>query len=59
MAKLGRPATGHKPVVSIRMDPEALKRAKGHVKSRRRVLGEWLEAAIREKMEREGSQDGN
>ena len=52
-----RPATGHKPVISIRMDPEALKRAKAHTKSRRRVLGEWLEEAIREKMEREDVHD--
>ena len=57
MAKLGRPATGHKPVVSIRMDPGVLKRAKGHVKSRRRALGEWLEEAIREKMERESNHE--
>ena len=55
MAKRGRPATGHKPVISIRIDPEALKRANGHVKSHRRALGEWLEEAIREKMERENN----
>ncbi len=53
MAKIGRPATGHKPVLSVRMDPAALERAKVHVKSRRRVLGAWLEEAIREKIDRE------
>ena len=53
MAKLGRPATGHKPVLSVRMDPEALRRAREHAKSRRKVLGAWLEEAIREKIERE------
>ena len=53
MAKLGRPATGHKPVISVRMDPAALMSAKKHAKSRRRVLGAWLEEAIREKIERE------
>ena len=58
MANLGRPPTGHKPVISIRMDPAALARAKKHAKSRRRVLGAWLEEAIREKMERENNQDG-
>ena len=45
-------------MISIRMDPAALQRAKVHVKSRRRVLGEWLEEAIREKMDRETNQDG-
>jgi len=58
MAKLGRPATGHKPVLSIRMDRAALMRAKKHAKSRRRVLGAWLEEAIEEKIDRERSQDG-
>lgn len=53
MEKRGRPATGHKPVVSIRMDPLVLKMAKAHTQDCQRVLGEWLEDAIREKLKRE------
>ena len=55
MARIGRPATGHKPVVSIRMAPEALKRALRHAKGQKKPLGQWLEEAIKEKIEREGS----
>lgn len=57
MVKLGRPATGHKPVVSVRMAPEALKMAKDHAKATRKSLGVWLEEAIREKIEREQRKD--
>ena len=53
MAQRGRPATGHKPVVSVRMAPEVLMEAKGHARASRKALGAWLEDAIREKMERE------
>ncbi len=52
---MGRPATGHKPVQSVRMDPDVLKRALLHAKAHDRVLGEWLEEAIREKIKREGN----
>jgi hypothetical protein len=31
--------------------------AKGQARAARKALGAWLEEAIREKMEREGSQD--
>ena len=58
MAQRGRPATGHKPVVSIRMAPEALKRALQHAKGQRKALGQWLEEAVEEKIEREGGTDG-
>jgi len=57
MAGKGRPATGHKPVVSIRMAPEALKRALRHAKGRRKPLGQWLEEAVEEKITRDGSND--
>ena len=53
MARLGRPATGHKPVVSIRMDPAALRTAKQQAKATGKALGTWLEEALKEKMERE------
>jgi len=56
MTQRGRPATGHKPVVSVRMAPEVLMAAKGQARAARKALGAWLEEAIREKMEREGSQ---
>lgn len=58
MTPMGRPATGHKPVVSIRMAPEVLRRAKNHARGRRRVLGAWLEEAVAEKIQREGD-DGD
>ncbi len=54
MAKLGRPATGNKPVLSVRMKPEALKMAKDHAKGVKKPLGAWLEEAI-EKIAREGT----
>jgi len=57
MARIGRPATGHKPVVSIRMAPEALRRALIQAKGRKTPLGQWLEEAIQEKIEREGNND--
>ena len=57
MAQRGRPATGHKPVLSVRMAPEVLMAAKGHARGLKKALGAWLEEAIKEKMEREGSQD--
>ncbi len=55
MAQRGRPATGHKPVVSVRMSPEVLMAAKGHAKGLKKALGAWLEEAIREKIERENN----
>ena len=57
MARIGRPATGQKPVVSVRMAPEALKRALEHAKERKTPLGRWLEEAIQEKIEREVNHD--
>ena len=57
MAGKGRPATGHKPVVSIRMAPEALKRALRHAKVHKKPLGQWLEEAVNEKIQREVNDD--
>ena len=51
--KRGRPPTGHKPVVAVRMDPAALKRGLIHARARKKALGTWLEEAIEEKIERE------
>ena len=58
MAERGRPATGHKPVLSVRMAPEALRMAKQHARATRKPLGAWLEEAVREKIAREGNHDG-
>ncbi len=41
-----------KPNVSIRIDPEILHRARVAAVSSKKTLGEWLEEAIREKIER-------
>ena len=54
MKRVGRPATGHQPRLSVRMDPSMLKLASEHAKSKGRTVGKWLEEAIREKIEREG-----
>ena len=41
-----------KPNVSIRIDPEVLHQAKIEAVKARKTLGQWLEEAIQEKMER-------
>ena len=43
-----------KPNVSIRIDPEVLHQAKIAAVTARKTLGEWLEEAIKQKIEREG-----
>ena len=43
-----------KPNLSIRMDPEALHRAKIAAVMSKKTLGQWLEEAIKEKVQREG-----
>ena len=42
-----------KPTTSIRIDPEALYQARVAAVTARKTLGQWLEEAIREKVERE------
>ena len=54
---VGRPATGNTPQLSIRMDREALAKAKERARSEGVTVGRWLEAAIREKLEREDVQN--
>ena len=54
---MGRPPTGQKPRLSVRMDREALRRANERAKSEGTTVGRWLEAAIREKLERDGGRD--
>jgi predicted HicB family RNase H-like nuclease len=42
-----------KPNMSIRIDPEMLYQAKVAAVTAKKTLGEWLEEAIQEKIERE------
>ena len=56
--RMGRPPTGNKPRLSVRMEPEALKLAGERAKSEGKTVGSWLEEAIREKLERDGGLDG-
>ena len=45
--------SGIKPNTSIRIDPEALHQARVAAVIDRKTLGQWLEEAIKEKVERE------
>ena len=56
--RMGRPPTGNKPRLSVRMEPEALRLATNQAKVEGKTVGRWLENAIREKIERDGGQDG-
>ena len=51
--KIGRPRTGRKPNFSIRINPDALRQAKCTAMNQEKTLGQWLEEAILEKIERE------
>ena len=53
MTRMGRPPTGSKPRLSVRMDPEALRLAGERARAAGKTVGRWLEEAIREKTERE------
>jgi len=53
MRPRGRPATGQKPRLSVRMEVEALRLASERAKSQGKTVGQWLEEAIKEKLERE------
>ena len=46
----GRPRTGRKPVISIRIDPETLDYARESAIAEKKTLGKWLEEAIRAKL---------
>ena len=56
---VGRPSTGNVPQLSIRMDREALAKAKERAKSEGTTVGRWLEAAIREKLERDSGNEND
>ena len=51
--KIGRPRTGRTPNFSIRINPDALQQARNAVLNKKKTLGQWLEEAIREKIQRE------
>ena len=53
MKRMGRPPTGHKPRLSVRMEPEALQAAKEQAQRQGKTVGQWLEEAIQEKIQRE------
>ena len=55
MKRVGRPPTGHKPGLSVRMEPAMLQAARTQAKAKGLTVGKWLEDAIQEKIEREGS----
>ena len=55
--RMGRPPTGNKPRLSVRMEPEALRLANERAKAAGKTVGRWLEEAIREKIERDGGLD--
>ena len=54
--KIGRPRTGRKPNFSIRINPEALRQARHAAVNQEKTLGQWLEEAITEKIQREQEQ---
>lgn len=53
--RTGRPKTGIKPNTSIRIDLDILHQARVTAVSSKKTLGQWLEEAILEKIEREKS----
>lgn len=53
MKRMGRPPTGHKPRLSVRMEPTMLKLAVQQAQAKGQTVGEWLAEAIQDKIERE------
>jgi predicted HicB family RNase H-like nuclease len=51
--RTGRPRTGRKPNTSIRVDLDILHQARVAAVTQKKTLGQWLEEAIVEKIERE------
>ncbi len=49
----GRPSTGITPNTSIRVNLEALRKARTAAVSQRKTLGQWLEEAIIDKIDRD------
>ncbi len=55
---IGRPKTGRKPNSSIRVDLDTLHQARVAAVIQKKTLGEWLEEAIIEKVERDQKRSG-
>ena len=56
--RTGRPpTTGITPNISIRINPDAYQVARIAAVTDRKTLGQWLEEAIREKVEREAKNE--
>jgi predicted HicB family RNase H-like nuclease len=51
--KMGRPRTGRKPNTSIRIDLDILHKARVAAVTQKKSMGQWLEEAILQKIERE------
>ena len=51
--RTGRPRTGRAPNISLRINPDAYHAARIEAVTARKPLGQWIEEAIREKIERE------
>ncbi|MCH8205555.1 MAG: hypothetical protein IH956_00955 [Chloroflexi bacterium] len=52
--RTGRPRTGERPNISIRLDPAVYRQAKIGAVVAGKTIGEWLEEAIQEKVGRDG-----
>ena len=57
MPKTGRPRTGQKPNFIVRMNADAARDARQAARLAGKQVGQWLEEAIREKLEREGKNE--
>ena len=55
--RTGRPRTGRTPNISIRLSGDAYHQARVAAVTDRKTVGQWLEEAIREKLEREAQHD--
>jgi len=51
--RTGRPRTGRAPNISLRINPDTYYAARIEAVTARKTLGQWIEEAIREKIERE------
>ena len=51
--RTGRPRTGRGPNISLRINPDAYHAVRIEEVTARKTLGQWIEEAIREKIERE------
>ena len=55
--RTGRPRTGRKPNFIVRMNPNEAAACRAAARDAGKQVGQWLEEAIREKIEREGSDE--